>query len=95
MRTGNVTLKKPISQRKGDKTHMLQVCTNTEGGYECSCREGFRLDAGDNSSCVPEEQAGHMAGRHTFTSGPEGNGGGGCVARCETGCSICSDSRFG
>ena len=70
---------------------MLQVCTNTEGGYECSCREGFRLDTGDNSSCVPEEQAGHMAGRHTFTSGPEG---GGCVARCDTGCSICSDSRL-
>ena len=62
---------------------MLQACTNTDGGYECSCREGFRLDAaGDNSSCLPEEQAGHMAGRPTFTSGSEG--GGGCVARCDT-----------
>ena len=63
---------------------MLQVCTNTEGGYECSCREGFRLDAGDNSSCSSEEQAGHLAGRPTTWTGPEGgSGGGSCLARCE------------
>ena len=59
---------------------MFQVCTNTDGGYECSCREGFRLDTGDNSTCFPEEQAAHTAGRPTTWTGPEG---GGCLARCE------------
>ena len=57
---------------------MLQVCTNTDGGFECSCRNGFGLDAGDNSTCIPEEQAGHEAAfARPARNGPEG----GCLAR--------------
>lgn len=28
-----------------------QICTNTDGGYECSCRPGFRLDH-NRHTCV-------------------------------------------
>ena len=45
---------------------------------------GFRLDASDNSTCnsfsEEEAAAGHVAGRPTWTTGPEA---GGCLARCD------------
>jgi len=36
-------------------TACSQICTNTDGSYECSCRAGFRLDH-DLHNCVDVDE---------------------------------------
>ena len=36
---------------------MFQVCSNTPGSYQCSCRSGFTLKA-DNRTCVRTQSSG-------------------------------------
>lgn len=46
-----------------------QICTNSKGGYECSCRDGFRLSDAFSGVCrstVSEDFA-----KVLFTTGPE------------------------
>ena len=37
-----------------DASPCQQVCTNTEGSYECSCNRGYVVDDTDPSKCVGE-----------------------------------------
>ena len=46
-----------------------QICTNTKGGYECSCRDGFRLSDAFSGVCrsTTEEESTKVL----FSTGPE------------------------
>ena len=39
---------------EGDLSPCQQVCTNTEGSYECSCNRGYVVDYSDPSRCIGE-----------------------------------------
>ena len=36
---------------ESDSAVCEQICTNTIGGYDCSCMAGYKLNLTDNSSC--------------------------------------------
>ena len=39
-----------INECEDDNGGCSQTCTNTEGSFECSCRDGYILD-GDGKNC--------------------------------------------
>ena len=40
-----------INECADDKDGCSQICTNSEGSYECSCSDGYILDA-DGKNCL-------------------------------------------
>ena len=39
-----------INECRDNNDGCSQICTNTEGSFECSCRDGYVLD-GDGGNC--------------------------------------------
>nr|ABR68008.1 matrilin-like 85 kDa protein [Ambigolimax valentianus] len=57
-----------------------QVCTNTRGGYKCSCNEGFAVSATDSSKCDFVDPCKASPCEHTCT-----NAGNTFVCSCRSG----------
>ncbi len=62
-----------------------QNCINLEGGYECSCRQGFTLQL-DNKTCVDRDECANATCSHICI-----NLVGGFRCECDSGYSIADD----
>lgn len=42
-----------VDECQEDLHNCSHNCSNTEGSYQCTCQDGYSLDALDNSTCHP------------------------------------------